>query len=516
MQNNILVVEDSKTINNTLKNRLEKLGYKVDQSFTFAQAKDMIHNNSYMLIVLDLHLPDGEGYELIDDIHSLTDTKVVILTSNTEEQLREELFKHGILDYIEKDRSFLYAVNEIHKTIQNLKLSNKRKILVIDDSRFVIKQIKTVLEPRNYTIISSLTAKDGLEKTKKEIFDLIVLDMELPDMHGLDVLSELRMRKNYMDVPIIVLSGSYSPATVRRVLKGGGNDFIKKPFIVEEFVLKVDLLINNNIKEQIIIKKSEELKEVNLKLQEKIDEAVRLSLQKDRAMFQQSRLAQMGEMINMIAHQWRQPLSAINNASLGLKMKAQLNKIDKENVISVSNNIINYVQHLNNTIEDFRNFFKANKEKVLTNYNEIVNSVFSIIEASVINNNIRLIKDLRSEKNFKSFANELKQVILNLIKNADEALVQNGIKNPYIEIKTYDSAKECILEVRDNAGGVPPKIMDNIFDMYFTTKGEKSGTGLGLYMSKIIVEEHCGGKLEVENENDGAVFRIVLQCNSED
>ena len=224
----------------------------------------------------------------------------------------------------------------------------------------------------------------------------------------------------------------------------------------------------------------------------------------------QSRLAQMGEMISMIAHQWRQPLSAISATSTALNLKAKLGKADNAIVEEMTDKISKYSQHLSQTIDDFREFFKANKEKRETSYDELIGAVLNIIELSITNQNIKLIKDFKSKEKFSSFPNELKQVILNLIKNAEDVLIEKEIKNPFIKIRTYENKGKLFLEISDNAGGVSKNIIDDIFNPYFSTKKQKDGTGLGLYMSKTIVESHCNGALEVFNTKDGALFRITL------
>ena len=120
------------------------------------------------------------------------------------------------------------------------------------------------------------------------------------------------------------------------------------------------------------------------------------------------------------------------------------------------------------------------------------------------------MKELNCHDTFITYPNELKQVILNLIKNAEDVPLENKIENPYIKISSYKEDDKYILEVSDNAGGVPEDVIDKIFDPYFSTKTKKDGTGLGLYMSKTIIEDHCGGELSVSNSKDGAVFKIVL------
>ena len=257
-------------------------------------------------------------------------------------------------------------------------------------------------------------------------------------------------------------------------------------------------------------KHKNEIERLNATLEEKVKTEVEKNRLKDRQMLHQSRLAQMGEMISMIAHQWRQPLTAIAASSASCGLKARLNKLDKESALEHSKEIASYSQHLSNTIDDFRNFFKQDKDKEATNYTYIVKSVLSIIQNSLTNKNIELIEALECQDSFISYPNELKQVVINLVKNAEDILLEKKIVDPKIMIKSYIADGKYILEVSDNAGGIEEEIIDKIFDPYFSTKRRKDGTGLGLYMSKTIVEDHCKGKLTCYNSDEGAVFKIEL------
>jgi len=228
---------------------------------------------------------------------------------------------------------------------------------------------------------------------------------------------------------------------------------------------------------------------------------------KDKMIMYQSRLAQMGEMISMIAHQWLQPLNAITIATGVINLKASRNQLDTKTALEISNNITKFAMHLSATIDDFRNFFQTNKIKTTTNYQQMVESVLLIIESSLINHNITMNVDVRNLKQLHTYENEIKQVLLNLIKNAEDILREKEIKNPTITV----IIDNYTLSVSDNAGGVPPELIEKIFDPYFSTKTKKDGTGLGLYMSKMIVEDHCGGTLSVHNNQEGATFTIILE-----
>ncbi len=252
------------------------------------------------------------------------------------------------------------------------------------------------------------------------------------------------------------------------------------------------------------------LKQLNASLEERVQQEVESNRLKEGQLIQQSRLAQMGEIISMIAHQWRQPLSAISTSSILLELKSRWGDVDADLVRKKSQEISSLAQHLSKTIDDFRDFFKPNKEKEVSDYNSILISVRNMIEPALAYKEIALCYELHAKQHFRTYTSKLKQVVLNLIKNAEDALLENNIPDPTITVRTYDEEDRIILEVSDNAGGIPEEIMDKIFDPYFSTKGEKNGTGLGLYMSKVIVEKHCGGILSVENTQEGAVFRIVL------
>jgi len=252
------------------------------------------------------------------------------------------------------------------------------------------------------------------------------------------------------------------------------------------------------------------LAQLSKNLEQRVVCEVEKNRKKDQQIIHQSRLAQMGEMISMIAHQWRQPLTAINATSIALNISARLDEITSQKVIEKTDKISEYSQHLSTTINDFRNFFKSNKEKKEISYEELIDSVLGIVAIAIKNKNIQLIQNIDCREKFKTYPNEIKQVILNLLKNAEDILLEKKITNPIIQIKTYKKSDKHILEILDNGGGIPIEIIDNIFEPYFTTKNKKDGTGLGLYMSKTIIEEHCGGELSVSNNQNGAVFKISL------
>ncbi len=250
----------------------------------------------------------------------------------------------------------------------------------------------------------------------------------------------------------------------------------------------------------------EELEQLNQQLQQEFNERKH----QEQLLVQNSKLAAMGEMIGMIAHQWRQPLSSISTLAGNLQVLIDLDAYDREQFKALLNDINAHSQYLSSTINDFRHFFKPDNPRDTVLVSQIVESTLGIIGKSLEYKNVTLVKDYALTNPILTYPNELMQVFLNIIKNASDAFVENDIIEPLIIIKGYEYDDYQLVEIEDNAGGIPDDIMDKIFDPYFSTKGPGIGTGLGLYMSKMIVEQHCLGQLTVKNTEKGACFSIKL------
>ena len=224
----------------------------------------------------------------------------------------------------------------------------------------------------------------------------------------------------------------------------------------------------------------------------------------------QSKHAQMGEMLSMIAHQWRQPLAAIAATVISLKIDAELNKDETSHYYKELKNIEDTTQYLSKTINDFREFFNTDTEKSITTLEDIIDSSLSIVKPIFKIIGIKIILDYQCNDKFLTYPSELKQVVLNLLKNVQDIIESKKIENAKLEIKTYKKNNTLYLEIQDNAGGIPGDIIDMIFEPYFTTKSELNGTGLGLYMSKKIIEEHCNGSITAINKDNGACFVVEI------
>lgn len=230
---------------------------------------------------------------------------------------------------------------------------------------------------------------------------------------------------------------------------------------------------------------------------------------KDELMIAQSRHAAMGEMISMIAHQWRQPISTISMCANNILADVALGTIADQTLLELSEHILKQTSELSKTIDDFRNFFKPEKMAESMSVQEIFDDVMGVIGKSLEHNNIALHFELEQVQ-VTTYTRELMQVCINIVKNAKEVLVERAIEAPRIVVTAKQKSQRVNITICDNAGGIEHAIMAKIFDPYFTTKQESNGTGLGLYMSKTIVEKHLQGTLNATNHEKGVCFSIEL------
>ena len=256
--------------------------------------------------------------------------------------------------------------------------------------------------------------------------------------------------------------------------------------------------------------KTIELEKLNKNLDIKIKEEIGKRIQQESILVQQSRLAATGEMIGNIAHQWRQPLSLITTCASGIKLEKEFGVSTQEGELEKLNTIIQSSNYLSKTIDDFRNFFKPNKEKIDFSIEEMTEQSITLVAASFNFHYITINRNFREIEKVHGFPNEFSQAILNVLANAKDALIEKKIENPFVSICIYEDKNYGFLEIEDNAGGINDEIMEKIFDPYFTTKHKNQGTGIGLYMSKMIVEKNMNGNLSVGNTSNGAKFIFAI------
>lgn len=262
--------------------------------------------------------------------------------------------------------------------------------------------------------------------------------------------------------------------------------------------------------EDSLVAKNEELELLNKSLEARIDREMSLRRERERTLEAQSRMAAMGEMIGNIAHQWRQPLNAISILIQEMEFAYTEQESNEKYVQDTTSRILDLLQSMSQTIDDFRNFYKPNKEKETFSLRNTVEKSLSLVAASMKNQNIKIETHFSGNDTAYGYPNELAQVLLNILSNAKDALLQHKPEVPSILVRIFSEENRKIVVIKDNGGGFDSSVGDKIFLPYFSTKEQGAGVGLGLYMSKAIVEKNMGGKLTASSDGVGAEFRIEL------
>ncbi len=630
MKNNLslLIIEDSKLINNTLTKSLSLRGYNISQAFDIKSAKEILKKKSFDFALLDLELPDGIGEDLIPFFQIDENIRVIVMTSDDDKYRRENLFNYGVvIDYIIKDKAFADMELSIVNLIETVSTNHNINILVVDDSKFMRKQLGILLTKRGFNLYYAENGLEGLEVLKTHNIDSAIIDLEMPIMDGIKLLDAIRRDKENLLMPVMVVSSTSNLDKIAYVIKNGASDFIKKPYANEELLLKIDKMILN-LKQHRLIKiheakfsmynrainkatiffkldkefhityanstfnnlffddkdddsnklleaflsysdkdevsdlkdslkagrivqavfafKGMDMHKIKLRLTftpllnelEEIDEVVvigfdvslleekedvlkeRIELattknwEQNKMLIQQSKMAAMGEMIGNIGHQWRQPLNSLAIMIQKINLEYELGKLNAVTMKVTTEQAMRLIDQMSHTIDDFSNFFSSDKKLIETNVSDIIKQTLSIVNQTAKSKGISINILAYNDILIKCLKNELSQVLVNVVTNAMDALISTQTKDPEINISVEYSQNDITIIVDDNAGGVPENIIERIFEPYFTTKFKNKGTGIGLYMSRTIIEENMGGSLEVYNSVYGASFKIIIPKNN--
>jgi len=421
------------------------------------------------------------------------------------------------------------------KVLKNLNKKNKKSNVVIWDKKeyevYYKSNIFYFYDITSYFEVERKLSQNIKElRSKKEelqaVFDLAANGISILDRNGMFVyankffqnMMEYTMEELYSESCISLSSPEYaepSKIAVQKAIQYGSIEKFKKVCITKSGVhLNASMSLSYLESRDEILMITSDITE-DIKYQDKLKKQVEIEVSKrteqHEIMCHQSRLAAIGEMIDSIAHQWRQPLNSLGIIVQGLRHISSQEKIDVGFLKEIESEMMQKLNYMSQTIDDFSVFFRISKEKESFNILQSIEDAIRLIDIQLKNYNIvvNITKDETLDMFVLGFANEFRQVMLNMIHNAMMAIVSNNVEKGKIEVSITRTNKNLKIEVVDNGGGISKDDMPKIFNPYFTTK--EKGSGIGLYMSKVIIENHMNGLLMAENYSDGAKFSILLK-----
>jgi len=403
--------------------------------------------------------------------------------------------------------------------IDIMRIKNIRRIVIVDGNnalvslltnRDILKHIKG-----NYTRILQTKIKNAQEIMNflPEPIIEIYYSNEKDLIYWMNTQAQNIFGKNLIDKSVLEIVSQEDWQYIKTLLQDA--------YIIKDFVLKIKHktyeisgTLSKNMKTnymKLIFKDVTNYEYEKEKLQNIIDVEIKKRLDSEYLLMQQSKLATMGEMIGHIAHQWRQPLAQLGGIFMNLDSAYYFNELDEKYLSEKLENGNKLIKYMSSTIDDFRHFFEPNKQKKSYNISEYIHSSIAIIQASFTFHHIQL-NFVTSDESIKSigFPSEFSQVILNILANAQDIFLARKIQTPTIDIQVTQKNNYICIKIEDNGKGIDKRNIDKIFDIYFTTKERKEGSGLGLYMSKLIIETKLGGEITANNSKKGAVFCISL------
>lgn len=380
-----------------------------------------------------------------------------------------------------------------------IKQTKSLRLLYVEDNEQTRTETIETLAIFFSDITIAIDGLDALNKFSTGDFDLIITDINMPNLNGIEMTKEIRELDE--NIPVIIVSAHDETGYFTQSIKLGIEAYLLKPFCVDDLIT-----VFHKVTKQILIQ--QELNEYKRSLEEKVKEQVEELNRQNVFMAHQARLASMGEMLNNIAHQWRQPLNRINSSVAVLSSISASDPTQSKMLASKIKSIEQNTRYMSDTIEDFANFFHPNKQQTRFSLQDVVEKALALIKSRTGKINI-VISD-NKEIWVSSFEKEYQQVILAILHNAVDNFEEKATENPKINVILKINNGNPWLCIQDNGGGIDNKDINRIFEPYFTTKFHAEGTGLGLYMAKMIVESSMGGYLKVQNKDLGACFTIEI------
>lgn len=365
----------------------------------------------------------------------------------------------------------------------------KQKVLIVDDNSENLRFIADTLRDIDYiSIVFATNGYKAIEIVNSQEIDLILMDINMPGLDGFET-----VKKMNTSISVIYVTALDDKKSIIKAFENKAVDYITKPFYPQELIARVTTHLK--------------LVRLNKNLQQEVQNEIEKNRKKETILMHKAKLASMGEMIDSIAHQWKQPINLINLRVDVLSETFKNGNLNQEYMNSFKEKISMNIEHMLATLNEFSTFFRPSNDTEVFDVKEMINRVLVLIKDDFLNNKIKINVNEQKAFNIVGVENEFKHLILNLLNNSKDAFNDNEISfnKRVIDINIIGNTNAGIIEVIDNAGGIPKEIFDTIFNTNVTSKKKGNGNGIGLYLSSQIARKY-NGVLKVENIENGAKF----------
>ncbi len=532
----VLIVDDDKIIREQLRKELKRGYFEVFLAADGKTALETFSQQEIDIMILDVKLPDIDGLEVLAKIkEKKPDCEVIVITGSGTQEIAITSLRRGAIDYIEKpiemDELSVALGRAQEKLAEREELSYKNRLLLIDDDKEIVKRLKKVLEKEGYEVIDACGAKDGLNIIENNKIDVVITDIQMEDMDGIEVLQ--RAKRLYQDIEGIMVTGFKDQELAIRSLRAGAIDYIIKPVNLDELLFSIKKAIERINLNRDRLYRSRELKisseiisKMNKELERRIQERSKELNQAQVQLFQTSKLATLGEMSAGLAHEINQPLGGIALVTNHLNKLIDRGRLSEEEIVSGLEDIKTSVKRMSKIIQHIRTFARQDTlEFIRVDVNETIDFALGLLGEQLRLHEIEVVRELSALPEITGEPYQLEQVWINLIANARDALdeKEKQISDGRSRITNYKKALNIStiynpesempsVEVRvsDNGIGLAKEQKEKIFEPFFTTKEVGKATGLGLSISHGIIGSHKG-KIEVETkEDEGTTVRVIL------
>jgi len=429
-------------------------------------------------------------------------------------------------------------------------------VLIVEDNADDRRLLRHTLEHHGCTVIEARDGEEGLDLAIRHQPDIIVSDALMPRLDGFQFLRSLKADPHLRSIPFLFYSATYTgEQEVKLALSLGAETFVVKPTEPEELWEKICAIMKawearqgipahlniveseeeylreysrivatkleskvRELEEALALRKQaeDELRRLNAELEQRVVLEVEKNREKDHIMAHQARLAAMGEMLSNIAHQWRQPLNNISLFVQNLQVEFEKGILTTASCREYVKVCLKSLTYLSSTINNFYSFYQPDYDRQLFDLYHTVSETISLVREELESHGITIKLVKKCDSTVNGYKKEFSQVLLSIIQNTKEAILSRQPPVPFVEIICSQKGKLALVTVKDNGGGIPSEIMDKIFDPYFTTKFKSQGVGMGLYMSKMIIEKHMFGRITAHNSPSGTklTIELPLECES--